>query len=597
MTESISQPAPERQAPRIEGAPAGLQVDTLDDIVNYQREIARKFDEQNEETDFAAFKEREIDALLAENGIFESEDDEQQHADYEFAKAIYRDAIHMNEDEWLTKPAGSDVDRRNVKLRAIRERYSDRAESGSEGSDEANQPVDPDDAFEQSRTEEEGRQEARSHSEALSETDARMEAVISKYAEMVAERSKRMVEGAKTRENIDALKDGREVTLEDGKVVYEPGLADLIGAVATEMYDDLEADGVSQEEIVRQIDEFVATQTDQVVAQMEAHRMEEYNKARPIMKKFYDKWAQWGEQGMKGNVKKAAVFAVPGAALGVALVPLAGVVGFGAAGGALAVTGARSVGRRLAGAHIDKRADSKKVAEAQSEDIRNKIQNTENAAHTDILAIIDERSEAYRKRNLRRTAGGLAIALTAGLLSAKAADIIADNVDNWSFGKLGPNGDVEDVDGKGPDIRDMDNDDIPDAIDADRDGDNVPNTNDPAPNNPDVDGRGGPDGSGPNGSGQDGELTRNELFDGRFGTRDLTLEGHEALAEQLDGYRVQPGDSVWSLSEQFLKDQGIQNPTVYEIDATKDVLLAELKATESVDSRGWLSAGDTIHIK
>lgn len=565
MTEAISHPSSELQAPHIEGAPTGLQVDTLDDIVNYQREISRKFDEQSEETDFAAFREKEVDALLNENGIFDSEDDERQHTDFEFAKVIYREAIFMNEDEWLTKPEGSELQRRNLALNAVRDhfRHASLESAGSEGSGSAE--VQNDGA---------GNQESPERTELTGEEklelgETLLPEIQEKFAALVAERSKRMIESANSRKDIDAAKEE---------------LSDMLGGLATLLMDELEAEGVSWNDIPGEIDKFIADQTDTVLEKMEAHRMEEYNNARPIMKKFYDKWAQWGEQGTKGKLKKAAAFALPGAALGAALVPLAGVVGFGAVTGALAVTGARSVGRRLAGAHLDRRADAKKVAEAQREEIRGDIEAAENAAHTDILAIIDERSEAYRKQNLRRTAGGLAIALSVGLLTAKGADILADNVDNWSFGKLGEPS-KPDVNVPEPDITepDLDGDGTPDAFDRDRDGDGVNDGRDFAPNDPNVS--------------EAPKTTRDQLFDGRLGTRELTPEGREAFAEQLNGYKVKPGDSVWSLSESFLAEQGVENPTVYEIDATKDILLKELRASGDADTQGWLTVGDKIHIK
>lgn len=564
MTETISTPDFEHQPPHIEGAPSGLQVNTLDDIVNYQREISRKFDEQSEVTDFAAFRNKEVDALLNENGIFDNDDDK-AHSDYEFAKAIYRNAIFMNEDEWLTKPEDSDLQRRNLAINAIRDRYSESNpgatfSAGSEKSGTQGADIERQDATE--RTELTGEEKLELGESLLPEIQA-------KFASLVAERSKRMIEGANTRKDIEAAKEE---------------LSDMLGGLATLLMDELEAEGASWDDIPAEIDTFIAEQTDAVLAKMEAHRTEEYNNARPIMKKFYDKWAQWGEQGVKGKFKKAAAFALPGAALGAALVPLAGVVGFGAVTGALAVTGSRSVGRRLAGAHLDKRADAKKVAEAQREEIRGEIEAAENAAHTDILAIIDERSEIYRKQNLRRTAGGLAIALSVGLLTAKGADMLAGTVDNWSFGKLGelgkPDVDAPEADVAGPDL---DGDGRLDALDRDRDGDGVNNGRDFAPNDPNVS--------------EAPKTTRDQLFDGRLGTRELTPEGREALAEQLNGYKVKPGDSVWSLSEQFLAEQGVENPTVYEIDATKDVMLKELRASGNVDSQGWLSVGDKIHIK
>ncbi len=59
---------------------------------------------------------------------------------------------------------------------------------------------------------------------------------MDKYAEMVAERSKSMFEGSKTRAEIDRLRGG---TLRSD--VF--GVTDLINAIATQMMDELEAAG------------------------------------------------------------------------------------------------------------------------------------------------------------------------------------------------------------------------------------------------------------------------------------------------------------------------------------------------------------------
>lgn len=561
MSETTTHSPESNEAPNLAGVPEALQLDTLDAVVEYRKTLKAEYEHQEDAGDYDVFKAQRVEEMLAENGLHSDESDAQATEDYERAKFLYGRLLDMNNAQWYGVAEGAERSEREDVAKWLSEQYADRAEAERAGVQQASE----------GGVSSENSPKPELGYEAKAALNEDLEGITAKYAELVAERSKRMIEGANTRKDIDAAKEE---------------LSDMLGGLATLLMDELEAEGVSWDDIPGQIDTFIAEQTDEVLQKMEAHRMEEYDNARPIMKKFYDKWAQWGEQGTKGKLKKAAAFALPGAAFGAALVPLAGVVGFGAVTGALAVTGARSVGRRLAGAHLDKRADAKKVAQAQREDIRGEIDAVENAAHTDILAIIDERSEVYRKQNLRRTAGGLAIALSVGLLTAKGADILADNVDNWSFGKLGELGksDVDAPEGGNDIVKpDMDGDGTPDALDRDRDGDGVNNGRDYAPNDPNVS--------------EAPVSTRDQLFDGRFGARELTSEGRAALAEQLNGYTVKPGDSVWSLSEQFLADQGIQNPTVYEIDATKDMLLGELRASGDVDSRGWLSVGDKIHIK
>lgn len=408
--------------------------------------------------------------------------------------------------------------------------------------------------------------------------------LTSKYAELVARRSGRMIEGAKTRRDI---------------IATQAELSDVIGAVATELMDELESDGNDWQEVVRQIDEFIVDQTDTVLKQMEERRLDAYNNARPLMKAFYDKWAQWGnEKGLitKGKMKKVAVFAVPGAAAGAILMPVAGAIGVGAGAFGLAAMGGRSIARRLAGAKLDSIAKVKDVASEQRIDIKHRIEtaNATPVAATDapeendagknieFIDIISARSEAYRKRNLRRTAGGIAIAMTAGLVSGTVADALDGRFDNiWTRDSA----EVPLRPGDEPTIAG------PDIVDAE-------------PTQPyqvipgveiEKDTGGGPDV--PGGSTEPTLTPRESLFDGRLGGRELTPAGRDAFADQFNGYEVKSGDTVWGLSEKFLQDQGVENPTVYEIDATKDAMLRELRATDSVDSRGWLSVGDKIRIK
>ena len=95
-------------------------------------------------------------------------------------------------------------------------------------------------------------------------------------------------------------------------------------------------------------------------------------------------------------------------------------------------------------------------------------------------------------------------------------------------------------------------------------------------------------------SGND-HLSRNELFDGNRGSRSLTNANAEHLKEFLSDYKVKANDDkgVWGISEKYLHSQGIKNPTVYEIDSTKDFILNNSPLTEN----SVLHPGDTIKLK
>lgn len=61
-----------------------------------------------------------------------------------------------------------------------------------------------------------------------------------------------------------------------------------------------------------------------------------------------------------------------------------------------------------------------------------------------------------------------------------------------------------------------------------------------------------------------------------------------------DGYRVQSGDSIWDLSEQFLRDGGNANPSNGEIDTVTDRIRADFAARGVVGADGLLNEGDVI---
>lgn len=277
--------------------------------------------------------------------------------------------------------------------------------------------------------------------------NAELDGYLQKYAELVAQRSKRMIEGKKTRAEIDAAKGG---DVESSHV----GVTDLISAVATQMMDELSSAGKSDDEIAAAIDVFVKEQADKLMSTMENNRIEEYEKSRGFMKRFYSRWAKWTDQSTdketgkrkifsRGSLKKMAALAAPTAGVGAAaglLLPVAG-VGL-VAGGAAALTfaGMRSVGRTLVGGYLDRKSSARRLATEQSAEMQPQYEAS--MAHADakqrktIFEVVDERSTIYRKRNLTRAIYGTAIAGTFGVLGGTVAawasgKIDADRVGDW----------------------------------------------------------------------------------------------------------------------------------------------------------------------
>lgn len=86
-------------------------------------------------------------------------------------------------------------------------------------------------------------------------------------------------------------------------------------------------------------------------------------------------------------------------------------------------------------------------------------------------------------------------------------------------------------------------------------------------------------------------------FAGELGATTLTSGGLEGFSNWMEGYTVKSGDSIWSLSEQYLHSHGVTNPSVYQIDAAKDAMLAKLQERGLADANGWLQAGQRISLR
>lgn len=454
-TETESRPAHRAETPRLAGVPDGLQPEDLDRLVAKQADVYQEFETSDNRADFDAFLKAHIDEELRARGFNPDAEDEQSREDYNFARGIYETVMSANKAEWLGVPEGQTLNRRELVADAVAEWYEPRLiESRYKGRHRAADETSAESSVEDAKTDEPAASESSDESttgndstdettvsagsllssETLDAIHAEKDQILDEYAQKVAKRSRSIVESAKTGAAIEAA--GSE-------------LGDLLSGIASEMYADLEAQGVEEHMIVRTIDRFIAKATEDTLAKVEQYRLAEYNNSRPYAQKLYDKWADWSnEKGWfsKGKLKKAAVFAVPGAALGFALAPLVGAVGAGVLTGAVAMTGSRSIGRHLANGFMKKR--DKRFAEAQTEEMRaeldaiyeqNGVRNTETTSdriiprpaerNLDLIEFVNQRSHDYRVRNRNRVLAGTAIAMSVGLLSSTAAEVLNGSIE------------------------------------------------------------------------------------------------------------------------------------------------------------------------
>ncbi len=381
-------------------------------------------------------------------------------------------------------------------------------------------------------------------------------------------------------------------------------LKDMMGGLATHLMDKAVEDGISEAEYSSLIDAKLSEVTDMVIEKMAYAKLREINETSAVRRYLYDKWTVWGEQGFKGKVKQATTMGAISAPLAFVAAPVAGVaVGAGIAG-AIIATGARSLGRGLITSHINQKANASKSIDTQDKEIRSNVQkyskhsDESNRNSFDVLSVIETSVDKYRRRNRRRVLGGVGIAMSVGLVSATLAEYISDN----AFGNT-PASAVEKDGLKKHPLSIYSNEDNSSELAGNQDQRvdmGVPVESESAGVDSDRGSSGGSDVK----TGLEsqspqkisGKLGREGMFEGKFGTRHLTPEGKKAALEAFDGYRVKSGDSIWSLSEQLTREQGITNPTVYEIDATKDLLLKELQASGSVNEKGELIAGSRLFI-
>ncbi len=385
-------------------------------------------------------------------------------------------------------------------------------------------------------------------------------------------------------------------------------LGDMMGAIATQLM--IEADNNRLGDDDR--DEWIAAElsrvTDKVIARSAELRLEAFNSVSPVRKFLYNKWEQWGSEGKKGKVKQSVALAVPGVLAGAgAGVVVGAAVGVGA-GAALLTAGSRSLGRGLIRNQLNKRhhvsstkdAHAKEIGDVVSDFVTKRTENAhkrfipksrKGASSYEMLGSINASTEKYRKRNRNQMLGGVGIAMSVGLVSSALADYIGDGIFGGSPSHAAdrPAGIGSEVDNHTSRLDTAGRQDLGEAyMGSGRDGGGIT--------------------SHLNASGRQdlGEAVMGErsvaspremLFEGYHGTRQLTPEGKQEIMDSLRGHRVKSGESIWSLSEKMLKEQGVKNPSVYEIDATKDMLLHELQRSGSVDTTGMLRAGQVLKFR
>ena len=91
------------------------------------------------------------------------------------------------------------------------------------------------------------------------------------------------------------------------------------------------------------------------------------------------------------------------------------------------------------------------------------------------------------------------------------------------------------------------------------------------------------------------------FFTGREGSTHFNAKGVADVKEWLNangGYDVQKGDTVWKdVAHDYLKQKGINNPSISQIDAVKDQMEPTLRSYGFTDKRGFLRENDTINFK
>lgn len=412
---------------RIEDMPEILQLEKLDQLVDiYDEMVVSDSYATDTGPNLVQIEEKIAEAkkkLLKDAGfvVEETGRTEEQTRELEFADGVLDRAIRANKSDWIghtTADGGHDGLRNEIFRELLRQYYKPRRAVEDEP------PL-------------------------LPETDrakysSELEAIREMYAKKLAERSKKMGLFERPR------------TIAEMAAVREE-MADYIGALATEMMDDFEAQGIPHDVWVDKIDAFISAEMAAVVSGMEAARADDFRNRSKVVQWGLNKWASWEVAAVErqkneslihhfgrsvlnsmtklNSWKKAGVFMGLGVGIGALAVPAFGfAVGtLGIAGGAAFVS--KQIARSLVGAKLDSTAGAETIAERQAAEITSEMADATDATHYELLQLAETMAEGYREHNRNRLLGGMAISVAAG---ATVGELIHRFVDfNVVFGRVG----------------------------------------------------------------------------------------------------------------------------------------------------------------
>ena len=417
---------------RIEAMPEILQLEKLDQLVGiYSDMLAAPRFAKESGPDLEAIERQIIEAkhrLLEDAGfVVDGNDRSEEETDmYEFAEKVLDTAIRSDKKDWMghtTAEGGHDGLRNQIFRELLGKYYKPRRAIV----DDELPPIDSDERQMQ-----------------LDKYKHDLEEIRQTYSKQLAERSKKM-----------GLFEWPRTITEMATVREE--MADYIGALATEMMDDFEAQNIPKDVWIDKIDAFIEAEMSAMVGGMEAARADDFRNRSKVVRFGLEKWASWavptverreGESRARhfgrsvlatmtntNTWKKAGVFAAFGGTVGLVATPLFGFAlgGMAIAGGATLVS--KQIARSLVGAKLDSAAGDGTLARQHAEDMIAKMSEISGATHGDMLRLAEEMAGEYRKHNRNRLLAGMAISVAAG---STVGGLIHQFVDfNAVYGKVG----------------------------------------------------------------------------------------------------------------------------------------------------------------
>ena len=566
--------------PRFERLPDGLQLESLDQIVVLGEQARREYAQDSTIAEsLDVYIDTKVAEALRDRGLDAESDDPEVQRDYQAAKATYDGVARTQEVDWLASPVGdpNGAPVRNQVINMLLDRYSATApEAGATtGADAA--AVDATapraERFIFSDEQKATRDAFRASDEDLARAEARRFRVS-----MLAGKEKR----------------GRlEAEIEPAAIAYI-NQAQLFDEVQEQKYRTMFPD-ISDEALAKKMANYHTAKQRLHDLRTEHEAENGYHKFG-ILSKAHNKISSWyGGLSRTEKLGVAGAGVVAAGLLGLALSPL-GAAGVGIMAGAKGYRSYMQSRSKLyeRPAEVEKIQSTNEQGSKSLGELQTEALDKMTAARTERI----EKTDKVNKRARITTAlGGLVLG---GGLALQAVEHW-DDIRHFFGGGNGNNGVSGGNGGNGGESAPGNGGHIDQPHDTQKEAEDLAKKNAiPSSDTPGVadainealggEGTGAGDGHWAPG-GIDGYLN------GDLGTTELTQAGLENFEAWANNYTVQPGDTIWGLSEKYLQAQGITNPSVYQIDAVKDAALADFQARGIVGVNGWLSAGQSLHVK